>query len=174
MSSILPTGFNIGSWSKGLEASVETHKPNIKSNTQSFDRSVGGVAFNKVSTPQYNTHLGSRKRNKKMGEFISSVRDQVAQTKEKEQMSAPNAGDDDGGTSLNVAATSVPVRAVGKGGRKPAPKKKKKKKPAVTSGGRVSKKKKTTSSATIKRLQKARSLQLLPARSRSNKSTKKS
>ena len=172
MASILPTGFNIGSWSKGLEASVETHKPNIKSNTQSFDRSVGGVAFNKVNTPQYNTHLGARKRNKKMGEFISSVRDQVAQTKEKEQMSAPTAGDDDGGTSLNVAATSVPVRAVGKGRRKPAPKKKKK--PAATSGGRVKKKKKTTSSAAIKRLQKARSLQLLPARRRSNKSKKKS
>ena len=122
MASILPTGFNIGSWSKGLEASVETRKPNIKSNTQSFDHSVGGVAFNKVNTPQYNTHLGARKRNKKMGEFISSVRDQVAQTKEKEQMSAPTAGDD-GGTSLNVAATSIPVPAVGKGRRKSAPKK---------------------------------------------------
>ena len=111
-SSILPLGFNLSSWSKGLEDGEVTHRPNIKTSTQSFNPSSGGTAaFNRVKSTQHLAHGGRRnggKKKKYAGNFVSaSVKDVVTQTKEKQQMLTPAVQNTE--DSLNVAATSTQI-----------------------------------------------------------------
>lgn len=159
-SSILPIGFNIGSWSKGLEDSVATHKPNVKTGTQTFNSSSGGsAAFNAVKSTQHPVNKGQRKRKRGTGNFVTAaVKDALTQTKEKEQMLTPAAQNTN--DSLNVAATSIQSKT----------KKKATKKKSTATAAKKSAPKSTTT--TIKRLGKARETQFNSGRQTGNKSKK--
>jgi hypothetical protein len=153
MTSILPTGFNLSNWSKGLEDGEQTHKPNLKTSTQAFNPSMGGGGFNRVKSPQYNTHLGSRHQKRNRPHLISTVTDLLSRTKEKEQMLSPSS--ENASATLNIAATSSNVSKTVKKNKKPA--NKKDKKPATKKKKPV---KRLSPTSAIKRLQKARMLQL--------------
>lgn len=169
-SSILPLGFNLSSWSKGLEDGEVTHRPNIKTSTQSFNPSSGGTAaFNRVKSTQHLAHGGRRnggKKKKYAGNFVSaSVKDVVTQTKEKQQMLTPAVQNTE--DSLNVAATSTQIATK----KKPAKTKKAttKKSPPQTSKTTKKSAPKSKTRSTIKRLGKARETQFDSIRRSSNK-----
>ena len=171
-------GFNLSNWSKAIDDSEHTQKPNIKTNKQAFNASIGGDSFHSVKSPQYNTLLGSRHRKIGRPYLVTAVDALVSRTREKEHMLSPNTSNTDAATSLNVAATSTHSNITHKAPPEVLNQKSKNTKLPSSNTAKKGKKKKNkpvkrlSTASSIKRLQQARIRQLTSSHTASVKSKK--